>query len=326
MTNLLKNDLHYRSILTRFAPALLGFIILTYAEAAQPTIVWHIGGEGLFDSTNMAYPITDGCVSVNLGEEEVRCPTGLGHLASNRPTVKEIVFIFDSAQSVNYLLHIFWNPGGSGKEQFEVFCDGLSAGKSKKVDGQQKPYLQVDEQFEVKLKQGQNSLKLRYLSGDGLRFKDIIMCSSKDISSLPPSLNPNLKYPTLKTYAKTIKSPGLMLDSTYIRLFAPKAKAKEANIIFEYLVKAYDELNCIAGIHTKYKIVVYHFPEKDPNGWGGTSNCTIWYSEKNLDLNSDMEWKQYGVPHVCGYIEEMAHNFVEATKAQFGWEMIGCSI
>ncbi|MCL4693198.1 MAG: hypothetical protein KJ060_11895, partial [Candidatus Hydrogenedentes bacterium] len=31
-------------------------------------------------------------------------------------------------------------------------------------------------------------------------------------------------------------------------------------------------------------------------------------------------------PHVSGYIEEMAHNFVAATKAQFGWEMIGWSI
>ena len=35
---------------------------------------------------------------------------------------------------------------------------------------------------------------------------------------------------------------------------------------------------------------------------------------------------QHRVPHVSGYIEEIAHNFVSATKAQFGWEMIGWSV
>ena len=32
------------------------------------------------------------------------------------------------------------------------------------------------------------------------------------------------------------------------------------------------------------------------------------------------------MPHVSGYIEEMAHNFAGTTRAQFGWEMIGWSI
>lgn len=324
MTKLLSNDLHFWAILTGFALVLLlGFIMLPCAGAAQPNVVWHIGGEGLFDNTNMAYPITDGCVTVNLGQEGVCCPTGLGHLASGRPTVKEIVFIFDTAQSGDYWLHVSWNPGGSGNEQFEAFWDDSSVGKSNAIDGEQRPYLQIDEWFEVKLGQGQNSIKLRHISGDGLRFKDIIICASKE---LPPPLNPNLKYPTLNEYEKAIKGPGVMLDDVHVCFFAPKRKGREAKIIFRYLVKAYDELYRIVGVHTKYKIVIYHFPENDPNGFGGTSNCTIWYSEKNLDLNSDTEWKQYGVPHVCGYIEEMAHNFVDATHAQFGWEMIGWSI
>ena len=327
MAKLLRSNLYCWAELTGFVPILLlGFIILSHAKATQTDVAWHIGGEGLFDSTNKAYPITDGCVTVNLGQEDVFCPTGLGHLASGRPTVEEIVFIFDTAQSGTCWLHISWNPGGSGNEQFEVLCNGLSAGKSNEVDGQQKPYLQTNEQFEVNLKQGQNSIKLQYIRGDGLRFKDIIMCTSKDLSSLPLSLKPNLKYPTLKAYEKAIENPGVMLDSTYVRLFAPKTRAKEARIIFEYLVKACDQLYQLVGAHTEYKIVVYHFPQDHPDGWGGTSNCTIWYSEKNLDLNYDTEWKQYGVPHVCGYIEEMAHNFVNATKAQFGWEMIGWSI
>jgi hypothetical protein len=146
-------------------------------------------------------------------------------------------------------------------------------------------------------------------------------------SSLPaPPLNPNLKYATLDEYEKVIKSPGVMLDDKYVRLFAPKRKEKEAKIVFRYLVRAYDELYRLVGVTTEYKIVVYHFPEGDPNVFGGTSNCTLWYSEKNLELESYEEWKKYNVPHVCGYIEEMAHNFVSATGAQFGWEMIGWTI
>lgn len=82
----------------------------------------------------------------------------------------------------------------------------------------------------------------------------------------------------------------------------------------------------ITGCQTEYKIVVYHFPENNEHGWGGTGNCEIGYSYKNLDLNSQKEWQQYKIPHVSGYIEEMAHSFVHAAKIQFGWEMVGWSI
>ena len=80
-------------------------------------------------------------------------------------------------------------------------------------------------------------------------------------------------------------------------------------------MRAYDELYRIVGIHTKYKIVVYSLPKDNPLCIGGTSECTIWYSYKNLDFQSQEEWKQYRVPHVSGYIEEMAHNFVAASLA-----------
>ena len=141
-----------------------------------------------------------------------------------------------------------------------------------------------------------------------------------------PVLNPSLKFPTLEAYESECAEPGIIFDSTYVMLFAPKRKTKEAGIIFRYLVKAYDELYSIVGMHTEYKIVVYHFPQNNKNAFGGTSNCTIWYSYKNLDLASQKEWTQYKVPHVSGYIEEMAHNFVHSSKAHFGWEMIGWSI
>jgi hypothetical protein len=139
-------------------------------------------------------------------------------------------------------------------------------------------------------------------------------------------VNPNLKYPTLKSYEETIKSAGLMLDSNNVRLYAPKERAEEAKIIFRYLVKAYDELYKIVGTHTEYKMIVYHFPKNHPDAQGDTSNCTIWYSYENLELEKQEEWQKYKVPHVWGYIEEMAHNFVSATHATFGWEMIGWTI
>ena len=141
-----------------------------------------------------------------------------------------------------------------------------------------------------------------------------------------PLLKPSLKFKTLLEYEAQCKESGVMLESDFVMMFAPKAKAKEADIIFKYLIKAYDELYRIVGRHTEYKIVVYHFPENNEHGWGGTGNCEIGYSYKNLDLVSQREWRQYNVPHVSGYIEEMAHSFVLATKTQFGWEMVGWSI
>jgi hypothetical protein len=142
----------------------------------------------------------------------------------------------------------------------------------------------------------------------------------------PAALNPGLKYPTLASYQKAIKEPGILLDSPFVRLFAPKARTNEAEIIFPYLVRAYDELYRITGRGTRSRIVVYHFPPGHPDAKGGTSECTIWYDYGNLDLADQPEWTRYHVPHVAGYIEEMAHNFVDAARVQFGWEMIGWSL
>lgn len=139
-------------------------------------------------------------------------------------------------------------------------------------------------------------------------------------------LKPTLKFKTLSEYQAECKKPSVVLDSDFVIMFAPKTKAKEAKIIFGYLVKAYDELYRIAGCHTEYKIAVYHFPKNNEHGWGGTDNCEIGYSYKSLDLDSQKEWQKHKIPHVSGYIEEMAHSFVHASKIQFGWEMVGWSI
>src|SRR6185503_13569979 len=113
---------------------------------------------------------------------------------------------------------------------------------------------------------------------------------------------------------------------TNVLFFVPKRREREARIVFPYLVKAYDALYEIVGVHTDYRMAVYAFPKGNPNGWGGTSECSIEYDDSSLVLTNQPEWTRYRVPHVSGYIEEMAHNFVHATRAQFGWEMVGWTL
>jgi hypothetical protein len=145
--------------------------------------------------------------------------------------------------------------------------------------------------------------------------------SAPAASQIQP-LKPNLKFPTLKSYETEIGEAGTLLQNDRLLLFAPQRKQREAKILFNYLVKAYNELYKIVGEHTKYRLVVYHLPK----GFGGTGECVIEYDYSNLDFEKSEEWRRFHVPHVSGYIEEMAHNFVSTTKAQFGWEMIGWSV
>ena len=139
-------------------------------------------------------------------------------------------------------------------------------------------------------------------------------------------LNPGLRYPDLASFEAAIGQPACLLKSEHVYLFAPKQREEAANIVLPYLAKAYDALYAIVGVHTQHIIVVYNFPPGHKDAFGGTSNCTLWYDDANLDLERHEEWKQFRIPHVSGYIEEMAHNFVAATRSQFGWEMVGWTI
>jgi len=140
------------------------------------------------------------------------------------------------------------------------------------------------------------------------------------------ALSPSLKYGDQAAFERAIGQPACVLTSEHVRFFAPASKQAQAETVFPYLVKAYDELYRIVGVHTEYVIVVYNFPKGHGDAFGGTSNCVLWYDDANLDLEKQEEWTRWGIPHVSGYIEEIAHNFVAATKAQFGWEMVGWSI
>jgi hypothetical protein len=138
--------------------------------------------------------------------------------------------------------------------------------------------------------------------------------------------HPDAPFTTAESFSRAIGRPAVLLDSPNVSILAPKDREKAAAIVLPYLVRAYDELHKIVGVHTKYKILIYAYPKGTPGVRGGTSGCVIKYTDENLDLASQPEWREHRVPHVSGYVEEMAHNFVHASGAEFGWEMIGWPI
>ncbi len=172
--------------------------------------------------------------------------------------------------------------------------------------------------------QGHTALQLALDNGHSQTASALLEATTA-LSEAPErqGLNPSLKYPDLESFERAIEQPALLLKSRHVWLFAPEAFAKQAKIVHPYLTKAYDSLYGIVGAHTKYIIVIYNFPKGHPDASGGTSNCTIWYDDTNLKLDQHQEWTSHGVPHLSGYIEEMAHNF---NYTQFGWEMVGWSI
>ena len=158
-----------------------------------------------------------------------------------------------------------------------------------------------------------------------LIFLFAILATSHAVAqaTFPRPFHPDAPYTTAEAFSNAIRKQAILLDSTNVCILAPKEREKAAAIVLPYLVRAYDELYKIAGVHTRYKILVYAYPKGTPGVRGGTSGCVIKYTDENLDLAAQTEWRQYRVPHVSGYIEEMAHNFVHASGAEFGWEMIG---
>lgn len=321
-------------------------------EEGLPPVFWDMRASGLFDESNKSYTIVDGTVTVEPQSRQGLCPTGLGHLASGMSTVKVVAVKYESPAAGKAWLHAVWNPGGSGEEQFEVYCNGQPCGQSAKRNGAAEPYQDKPESFEAPQQAGTNTLELRALSGDGLHFKELALASSASWPlqgvtapaaaeeaaapaaqtsegagfSDPPPVRPDLKFPTLASYERTIGEPGVLLQDDYVWVFAPKRFAREAAVVHPYLSRAYEVLKRKVGQPTEFKIVVYHFPPNHPDAFGGTSNCVLWYGYENLDFARQEEWTRYKMPHLCGYIEEMGHNFVGGTKAQFGWESMGWTI
>lgn len=302
----------------------LAVLIGPWADAAAETgKIWDVGDQGRFDNTNKRVSMDGNRVVVSLDDEDSLCPRELGGEGPGRKRITEILFRYNARSAQGCWLHIAWLPGESGKEQFEVLFNNKLIGKSKLVDAVETHGRRNWECFNLEQQAGANEISVRHVSGDGLQFDCLVLAASAE---RPVPVRPFPKTPTLKAYEKEIGEEAVVLDDRYVRICAPKRWEKEAGIILQYLAKAYDELYRIAGLHTEYKIIVYHFPKLHPYCAGGTSKCTIRYSYENLDLESRVEWQQHRVPHVAGYIEEMAHNFVASSMAVFGWEMVGWSI
>ncbi len=169
---------------------------------------------------------------------------------------------------------------------------------------------------------GHSGLAAFLASKGGRRSQAPVAAGARSLRRLKPSL----KFKTVEEFQQAIGEPAVLLDSPNVCFFVPKRREPEARIVFGYLIKAYDALYRTVGMYADYKIVVYAFPKGNPHAWGGTSECSIEYDDSNLELARQPEWTRYKVPHMSGYIEEMAHNFVSATKVQFGWEMVGWSL
>jgi hypothetical protein len=288
--------------------------------------VWDLAEAGGFDPTNKGFSIDNGRVVVDLHDKKSLCPLGFRRRSSVGDAVTEIVFCYRVEQAGRYWLQILWHPGTSGKERFEVLLNGAPIGTSQLVDGSQTPNEETVERFCLPHQTGQNEIQLRYLSGDGLRFRAVLLATGE---GFPAGIKKIQGFPTITTrasYERVIGEPGVMMEADHVRLYAPKRREKEARIVHGYLVRAYNELHRIVGVHTNEKILVYALPEDSPYRVGRTTQCKIWYTYKNLIFESQLEWQQHRVPHVSGYIEEMAHNFVGASLATFGNEAVGCSI
>ncbi len=309
-----------------------------------PSLIWDIEERGQLDTTNKRIDLHNSEAIVDLRRPDSFCPSGLGDVIEGPGEVQKINLSYDVPRQGRYWLHVVWNPGESGDEQFEVVSNGSPALSTPVVKGTNGSPDRT-ESFEIMQKAGANQIELRRISGDGLAFRRLLLTSTKDLptpvtthksapvnrikpmpSVEPQVLNPSLPFKDATSYAQEIGEAGFVLENEHLLFFAPRTREKEARTIFPYLVRAYDSLHRIVGVDTEYKIVVYHFPPGNQHARGTTGQCALWYGYANLELENQPEWTQHHVPHLCGYIEEMAHNFVDATKANFGWEMLGWSI
>jgi len=103
---------------------------------------------------------------------------------------------------------------------------------------------------------------------------------------------------------------------------------EHSRVIFSYLQSGYEVLREMFGGHDMpVKFSVEHYPPGSPYAWGGTdARGTIQYSYSNLEDDTP-EWNQYGIPHVAGYYEEMAHSFVYDLGLKRGYyETLGMMI
>jgi hypothetical protein len=121
---------------------------------------------------------------------------------------------------------------------------------------------------------------------------------------------------SLEAYQREINGSGILIESEHISYFAPKLGEPYARLVVPILERAYKELKVWhAGAEPSFRISVEHYPNGHPRNKGGTSDCVIFYGFENIGRMDDNARK---IPHVSGYIEEMAHNF-DGACGVMGW-------
>lgn len=132
---------------------------------------------------------------------------------------------------------------------------------------------------------------------------------------------------SLTKYKSRIGEPGLLIEDNNLQMWVPKRYEEHSRVIFTYLQEGYKAQSKIfGGEDMPVKFSVEHYPPGSPYMWGGTDGRgTIGYGYQNLEDNSP-EWLLYGVPHVGGYYEEMAHCFVMDLLNDHFYETLGMMI
>jgi hypothetical protein len=128
----------------------------------------------------------------------------------------------------------------------------------------------------------------------------------------------------MAVYTNRIGEGGVLIDRGSIQLWAPSTYQAHAEVIHSYLTNGYDTLSQLFGAHlTPYRFSIEHYPAGNPYVLGGTdSQGTVRYDYTNLEDDTP-EWNLYGVPHMSGYYEEMAHCFVHDFSDAGFYETLG---
>lgn len=140
------------------------------------------------------------------------------------------------------------------------------------------------------------------------RTNEVMNVGEIESEGKPPAPNGVHDVPT---YESRIGESGLLLEDANLQVWLPSRYEEHGRLLFEYFKAGYVNMSLIVGNHDMpVKFSIEHYPEDSPYFWGGTDGRgTIRYDYTNLVDNSP-EWINYGVPHVRGYYEEMAHCFM----------------
>ena len=281
------------------------------ATASTRDVMFHVGGQDLFDKT-LSFRregTKDGerRVVVDLEGGETFCPIEMGRWIAGGRGACGLEFRFRNEYDAgDYWLHVTWQGRTNRGDQFAVFCNDERIGESSKAVSTSSRGMTHDK-FRLKINTGENHILLKLVSSftHALRLKDIALCRYDSMERLPLPACPTAPIFAFSEYEQAIGEPGLMIDGTNVRLFAPGDKAKQAKILFSVLATAYDRLHETADAHADHKVVVLALPHSSPHCTGSAApgTCVIPYGYELLDVDENETWQKT----LGGVFGEMRH-------------------